>query len=183
MRAWLLKKHINPPIFFSILTALALGFIFGIFATGRFQKIDLALSYQVGPKAKQFLLTFTQNYWFFFIIWLAGLIPFGFIIVYFILFFRSFMFGVTFGLILKAEALFGTYSFFKLLLWHFIINLPLLIFLAHRVLIISFTTIPRNAHNKPKVNPVTYVNTLLLVTVGLVIFSILVALSSTTVAT
>ena len=68
-----------------------------------------------------------------------GFNPFGLLASYALLFGKGFMFGVTIGFIIKAEALFGAYSCFKLLVWQLIILLPLTLYIAYFSVLVSFS--------------------------------------------
>lgn len=176
--SWLIKKNINPKQLLSILLIIGLGLAFGFFASGQYGKIELSLTHNHDSKVKQFIIVFAQNYWYFFLLWLSALIPLGFIISYIIIFLKGFIFGVTFSLIIKAEALFGVYSFFKLVLWQFLILLPLFIYLSYYVISISFQSFTSQKISKSKLNFNTYLTLLLFVTIGIVFYSVLVAISS-----
>lgn len=175
---WLIRKNVHARLLLSIIIIIVFGVIIGFFASGHYSKIQLQLSINHDVKTKQFITAFTQNYWYFFLLWGSAFIPLGFTLSYLIIFFKGFIFGVTFNLLIKAEALFGVYSFFKLVLWQVIILFPLFLYLSYHVLLISFRTMPGNKSLNHQLNINTYLTLLLIITLGIALYSLLVAFSS-----
>ena len=106
-----MRKHNKSILMISIILTIIVGFIIGVISTSQLRRENYQLSYQDIPYLQVFLNSFSLNYWYFFLLWLVGIIPLGFIIAYFIIYFKSFMEGVTFGIIVKSSGLFGVATF------------------------------------------------------------------------
>ena len=107
----MIKKYLNKTSI-SVLFVMIIGFIFGIFSTNTIGKLELNVIKNNSSIVKTFINAFTLNYWYLFIIWFLAFIPLGFVIIYFITFFKSCLTGIIFGICLKASAIFGIYQFY-----------------------------------------------------------------------
>jgi hypothetical protein len=63
---------------------------------------------------------------------MAGMVTFGLIVNYFIAFFKGFMWGVTFTLLLRSEAVYGVFSFVKLIFLQSVFLFPALIYITYK---------------------------------------------------
>jgi hypothetical protein len=167
---------VNRKLLFSLIVFLLGGLISGFLATSEYRTIPLAIKTIDKSRLKVFFLTFSQHYWLIVALWFMGLIPLGFLGSYALLFGKGFILGVTLGFILKAEALFGAYSFFKLLLWQFILLIPLTLYIAYFSVLISFYRL-KFTNEKAEINLNSYLNRLLLASIVIVIYSFIMALS------
>jgi len=75
----------------SIIITIIIGFLIGIFSTNTLPKTVYEIDEEKKSYVQIFLNSFSLNYWYFFVLWFFGMIPFGFCLSYFITFFKSFM--------------------------------------------------------------------------------------------
>lgn len=168
---------VNLKLLLSLVVFLLGGILSGFLATSEYRTIPLSIKTVEVPRLKIFFLTFSQQYWLIAALWFMGLIPLGFLASYALLFGKGFMFGVTIGFIIKAEALFGAYSCFKLLVWQLIILLPLTLYIAYFSVLVSFFRL-KVTQEKAEINLPSYLNRLLFASIVIVIYSIIMALST-----
>lgn len=145
------------------------GMFIGIFSTNNIKNVNIKIIKKNLSYLKIFLNAFTLNYWYFFLIWFFGLIPFGFIINCFITFFKSFSLGVTLGICLKASAIFGIKEFLSFCFLELLIIIPLLIFTTYQ----SFKIINNQQYKKQ------YLNQIFITTFIIILFAILTCLKMT----
>ena len=170
---YLIKKKLSKTTF-SVLLFCLLGFIFGIFSTNTLDKLEIDLLKNDSNIIKTFLNAFTINYWYLFIIWFLGLIPLGFIITYFISFFKSCLIGITFGICLKASAIFGFYQFISFSVLELLIIIPTTVYIASKSININ---IGGKIELMSKGNE--YFNVLIKTTILIIIYAILSCLKMT----
>ena len=147
----------------SIIITIIIGFLIGIFSTNTLPKTVFEHN-----------SSFSLNYWYFFVLWFFGMIPFGFCLSYFITFFKSFMIGVTLGVCLKSSAMFGIMQFITYAILEGIIILPTLIYLANKS--IKFSINGRRTFNDTGQK---YFNVLVRVTIVIMIYALLTCLKMT----
>ena len=111
-----------------IIFVIIFGFFIGIFSTNTLSKLEISIENNLTKSYFEiFLNAFTTNYWYLFIIWFLGMIPFSFIISLFITFFKSFITGVTLGVFLKNSAVVGIFKFLSFSILEILIIIPLII--------------------------------------------------------
>ena len=154
----------------SIILTIIVGFIIGVISTSQLRSENYQLSYQDIPYLQVFLNSFSLNYWYFFLLWLVGIIPLGFIIAYFIIYFKSFMEGVTFGIIVKSSGLFGVASFIKFGFLELFLIFPLLYYVGYQSLKLSF-------RGKDMLNSKSdYFKVIIVATIFIVIYALLICI-------
>ena len=72
----------------SIIITIIIGFLIGIFSTNTLPKTVYEIDEEKKSYVQIFLNSFSLNYWYFFVLWFFGMIPFGFCLSYFITFLR-----------------------------------------------------------------------------------------------
>ena len=152
----------------SIIFTIILGFLIGVFSTNTLPKTIYEIDDTQKSYVQIFLNAFSLNYWYFFVLWFLGMLPFGFCLAYFITFFKSFMIGVTFGLCLKSSAMFGILHFVTFAILEMGFLIPLLIYLASKS--VSFSIFGRKSLQQ---NGQNYFNILVFITIAIVIYAIL----------
>ncbi len=170
------RRNLKKPnfIFISVLMTVFLGFLIGILATNNLDKENYAIERLDKPYVQIFINAFTLNYWYFFILWLLGLMALGFIFAYFIVFFKSFMTGITFGICLKSMGVFGVVQFAKYGLLELLIILPVLFFTSYKS--ISLSLEGKNRIGKSG----NYFKVILITTIFIVIYALLVCIKFNT---
>ena len=163
----MIKKYLNKTAI-SVLFIIIIGFIFGIFSTNTINKLDINVVKNNSNIIKIFINAFTINYWYLFIIWFLGFIPFGFIFSYFITFFKSCLCGITFGICLKASAIFGIAQFITFSILELFIIFPTLLYLSSKSINLNF-----EGKRNLILNGEQYFNTLIKVTVLIILYAIL----------
>ena len=163
----MIKKYLNKTSI-SVLFIMIIGFIFGIFSTNTIGKLDLNIIKNDSNIIKIFINAFTLNYWYLFTIWFLGFIPIGFVIAYFITFFKSCLTGITFGICLKASAIFGIYQFIGFCILEIIIIFPTLLYLTTKSINLNF-----EGKRSMFSNTENYFNVLIKVTILIIIYAIL----------
>lgn len=158
----------------SILLTIISGILIGIFSTSTLKDISFELTNTNKNFLTIFLNAFTLNYWYFFIIWIFGMIPLGFLISYFITFFKSFILGITLALCLKTSAIFGAIEFICLIIIDFLILIPSLIYIVNAS--INYSLIGKKSY---QANPNLYFNKLIKITILVIIYAILTCLKVT----
>lgn len=160
----------------SILLTICSGFFIGVFSTNTLPKQMYELDTVPKNYVQVFLNAFSLNYWAFFVMWFLGLMPFGFLLIYFIIFFKSFMLGVTLGVCLKSSAIFGTKLFVSFVFLELLIIIPTLIYLAKKSISYSlfYKTLFLNNFNNSK-----YFNVLIKVSAFIILYAILTCLKMT----
>lgn len=98
----------------------------------------------------------------------------GFIITYLIIFFRGFILGVSFSLLLKANGLTSIGTFLSLSLPEILIIIPTFIYFSYLSVKMSLTGGKENSTLKAS----NYLNKLLLITFIIVIYAIIVMLQN-----
>lgn len=164
-----MKRHnLKKPnfIFITILMTIIFGFLIGMLSTNKLSKEYYSVERLDKSYVQIFINAFTLNYWYFFLLWLLGLMPFGFIIAYFIVFFKSFMTGVTLGICLKSTGVFGIIHFFKYGVLEMIIILPILLYVGYKSIALSF-----EGKNK-MTNGINYFNVILITTILIIIYAL-----------
>ncbi len=126
------KYQYNSRLLTSAIVIIVVGFIFGFMASGDLKHITFQVDRISSSRVKIFINAFTINYWYLFVSWIAGMVSFGLIVNYFIAFFKGFIWGVTFTLLIRSEAVFGFFSFFKLILLQILFLLPALIYVTYQ---------------------------------------------------
>ena len=170
------KIKLTPRVQFkrqllSIVMVIILGFLVGILSTNRLEKEVYTITKSTRPFVEIFIHTFTLNYWYFFILWVCGVLPLGFIISYFIGFFKSFMIGVTIGICIKSSGLFGIIQYVKFGILEIVILLPILIYASYKSISLSL-----NGRDQLFQNKENYWNVLVKITLGIILFSLLTCL-------
>lgn len=132
MRSIQTKYQINLRLLTSIIVTILIGFVFGFMASGDIKYLTFQVERVTSSRVKLFLNALTINFWYLFISWIVGMISFGLIINYFIAFFRGFIWGVTFTLLMRSEAIFGFFSFFKLIFLQILFLLPAIIYVTYQ---------------------------------------------------
>lgn len=98
----------------------------------------------------------------------------GFIICYFIIFFKGFIRGIAFSLLLKANGLASIGTFINITLPEIIIITPLFWLLAYHALATSFNGGRRyNYGNKEK-----YLNQLIYITIGIIFYAVIITVTN-----
>lgn len=163
-----LKKRLSK-INILIIFVILFGFFIGIFSTNTLAKLEITID---TDKTKSyfeiFLNAFTTNYWYFFVIWFLGMIPFSFIFSLFITFFKSFITGVTCGVFLKNSAVIGVFKFLSFSILEIFIIIPIIIYLTTKSITYSF-----NKFNPIALNNESYFNVLFKVTIFTIIYALL----------
>lgn len=165
-----MKKQNKNLLKISILLTIIAGFIIGIISTSQLSKENYQLNYRNIPYLQIFLNSFSLNYWYFFLLWLMGIIPLGFIIAYFIIYFKSFMEGVTFGIIVKSSGLFGVATFVKFGFLELFLIFPLLFYVGYQSLKMSFKG--KNMLNSNN----NYFRVIIITTIFIIIYALLVCI-------
>lgn len=163
----MIKKYLNKTST-SVLFIMIIGFIFGIFSTNTIGKLELNVIKNNSSIVKTFINAFTLNYWYLFIIWFLAFIPLGFVIIYFITFFKSCLTGIIFGICLKASAIFGIYQFVGFSILEILILFPTLLYLSSKSINLNFEGKRRMLSNGED-----YFNVLIKVTILIIIYAIL----------
>lgn len=158
----------------SIIFTIILGTIIGVVSTSTLKDINYQVTRIDKSYLSVFLNSFSLNYWYFFIIWIFGMIPLGFCVIYFIIFFKSFILGITLGICLKSMALLGVVEFLSFVIVDVLILIPTLIYISNAS--INYSMIFNNNLNK---NPGQYFNRLIKVTILIIIYAILSSLKMT----
>ncbi len=173
----MLKKTIKKTnkLIFSIILFLTIGIIIGVITTNNLKGIDYEIVKSDKSYLEIFLNSFSLNYWYLFIIWFFGLVPIGFIIDYFIVFFKGYILGITIGVALKSVSVIGIFMFLKFSFLEILIIIPTLIYLANKSIKNSF--VGRRILEKSNEN---YFNVLVKVTIIIIIFAILTCIKFTT---
>ena len=153
---------------------MIIGFIFGIFSTNTIGKLDLNIIKNDSNIIKIFINAFTLNYWYLFIIWFLGFIPIGFVITYFITFFKSCLTGITFGICLKASAVFGIYQFIGFSILEILIIFPTLLYLSSKSINQNF-----EGNRRMLSKGEDYFNVIVKVTILIILYAILSCLKMT----
>lgn len=152
-----------------IIFVIIFGFFIGIFSTNTLSKLEISIENNLTKSYFEiFLNAFTTNYWYLFIIWFLGLIPFSFIISLFITFFKSFITGVTLGVFLKNSAVVGIFKFLSFSILEILIIIPLIIYLTTKSIAYSL-----NKFNPITLNNESYFNVLFKTTIFTIIYAIL----------
>lgn len=157
-------KRIQFVLKTSILIVI-LGVILGILSTSTINKSDIIFEYNDKNKVMIFINNFCYNYFYLFIIWLLGFINVGIIFTIFITFFKSFIEGVGFAIIIKTYSLYGVIEFLKLKIFELIFIIPVLIF-------ISYSSISKSINNNNLNNNQDYIKKLFIMTFVIVIYAI-----------
>lgn len=168
-----MKKHsLKKPnfIFITILMTILFGFLIGMLSTNKLAKEYYSVERLDKSYVQIFINAFTLNYWYFFLLWLLGLMAFGFILSYFIIFFKSFMTGVTFGICLKSTGVFGIVHFLKYGVLEIVIILPILLYVGYKSISLSF-----EGKNK-LMKGGNYFNVILIATILIVVYALLVCI-------
>ncbi len=121
----------------TILMTIFFGFLVGILATNKLEKEYYEVTRIDKSFVQIFINAFTLNYWYFFLLWVLGLTTLGFLISYFIIFFKSFMTGVTLGICLKSTGVFGIVHFLKYGFLELLLILPILFFVGYHSIALS----------------------------------------------
>ena len=158
----------------SIIVTIIIGFLIGIFSTNTLPKTIYEINEEKKSYVQIFLNSFSLNYWYFFVLWFFGMIPFGFCLSYFIIFFKSFMIGVTLGVCLKSSAIFGIMQFITYAILEGIIIIPTLIYLANKSIKFSI-----NGRRTFSDTGQKYFNVLVKVTIIIAIYALLTCLKMT----
>lgn len=166
------RRNVKKPnfIFITILMTIIFGFLIGMLATNKLEKAIYDVERLDKSYLQIFINAFTLNYWYFFLLWILGLVVLGFIFSYFIIFFKSFMTGVTFGICLKSSGVFGIFHFLKYGLLEVLVILPLLCYVGYRS--ISFSLEGKNKMVKGQ----SYFKVIFIATILIVIYSLLVCI-------
>lgn len=159
---------------FSVIVTIFIGMIIGVISTSTLKNLDYQIVNSSKSYVKIFLNAFSLNYWYFFVLWIFGMIPLGFCLSYFVTFFKSFMMGVTLAICLKSSALFGIVEFVGYIFLDGLILIPTLIYLATAS--INFSLIGKSNYQR---NPNQYFGKLLKVTIIIIIYAILTSLKMT----
>lgn len=158
----------------SVIITIILGIIIGVISTSTLSN----LNYQVVTSDKSyvqvFFNAFSLNYWYFFVLWIFGMVPLGFCISYFITFFKSFMIGITLGICLKSSALFGIIEFISYIFIDGLIIIPSLIYLSAAS--IKFSLLNKGDFQR---NPNLYFSKLLKITFAIITYAILISIKMT----
>lgn len=154
-----------PFILKVVILIVILGVILGILSTATINKSDIVFEYNDKNKVMIFINNFCFNYFYLFIIWLLGFIKIGFAFTVFITFFKSFIEGVSFAIIIKTYSLYGAFEFFKLKILEIVFIMPVLIFISYQSINKSF-----NDHNLD--NNQEYIKKLLIMTFIVVVYAI-----------
>ena len=91
-------------------------------------EIDLIFE-KADSKGKIFINTFTLNYWYIFLFWIFSLTELGVFVSYGILFLKTSILGIVFSLLIKTNALFGTWIFLIKMLGQIIFIIPIMYFI------------------------------------------------------
>lgn len=158
----------------SVIVTIFIGIMIGIVSTSTLKDLDYSIVNSEKNYVRVFLNSFSLNYWYFFIIWIFGMIPLGFCVSYFITFFKSFMIGITMAICIKSSALFGIVEFITFLCTDIIIIIPLLIYISSAS--INFSLMGRRIYQN---NPNLYFSKLIKVTIIIIIYAILTSLKMT----
>lgn len=143
------------------------GVLTGFFATAYLEKQNVSVSNSTNSMVKIFINSFTINYWYFFLLWLFGLMSFGFVLSYFTIFIKGFMVGVLMGVLTKNGAIYGVGSFVRYAFGDIIILIPSFIYLSYQSVMFSFK---KDLYGNDKGK---YLRILLLTTLAIVFYSIL----------
>ena len=158
----------------SIIITIISGVLIGVFSTSTLKDINILVSKIDKNYIKVFLNAFSLNYWYFFLIWIFGMIPLGFLITYFITFFRSFILGITLALFLKSSALFGIITFLLFIINDCLVLIPILIYIANAS--INYSLIGKKSY---QTNPNLYFKKLIRITILIILYAILTCLKMT----
>lgn len=170
-------KRIKSTLFTKLNVSIYLTFLFGTLIGGlsiaKITVLDANIIIKDNSSdVVNFLNIFSLNYWPLFLIWILGLLAMGFIITYVIIFGKGYFMGLMWGFLLKTNALFGTIIFIKNALWDLFILVPLTIFISIISIRLSFV----KTNQKMVIN--NYLNFLILITIGCVIYSFITVLLS-----
>lgn len=152
-----------------VILFVILGILIGVLSTSNINKSDVVIELKNSNKVLVFINMFTLHYFYFFILWLLGFINFGFIFNLFITFFKSFIEGVSLGIIIKTYSLVGIGMFLKNKIFELILILPLLIFISYNSFNYSLGLIKNKYSDKVNLE---YLKKLFLMTFIIVIYSI-----------
>lgn len=154
------------------ITTVVVGFLVGMISTSSFDKTQLGSDFSLIkediPRVTIFFNTFCYQYWLFFLIWLLGLISLGFILIYFITFYKSLLYGAILGVILKTNAIIGFFTYLSKYFLEILIILPLLIYISSRSSQRALGIKQINYHK-----PDNYLNQLFIITLIIIIFAII----------
>lgn len=164
-----LIKH--PFIFKLIFITCFVGIIIGIVIGGRFNKINYGIENSEKTFFTVFFNNFTYNFWYFFLIWVIGFIPIGFIFDLLILLIKSIIIGISSTLILKADGITVIFTLIKLYLPELLIIFPSFIYLCYKSII--YSSIDYKFSNSQN----NYFNIILILSFCLILASILTALN------
>lgn len=165
-----LKNKSTNIIKIVILIMILSGMLIGIFSSIKLEKQNYQLTYSNKSYLQLFINSFTTNYWYFFIIWLTGLIPFGFVLTSLFAIIKSFLTGVIVCLSFKGNGIFGLLILIRYGFLEFLIILPLLYFVSYHIFL--NTLIGRNYLNKKT----SYFNILIIITLFIVLYSLLISI-------
>lgn len=143
---------------------MVLGIVIGIFSTANLNENEIILEYEQNNKVMIFVNSFCKHYFYLFIIWLLGFVNLGFIISFFIGFFKSFIEGVSLGVIIKTINLLGIGYFIKYRILEILVILPVLAY-------VLYNSVKRNFDKN--INNDQYIKTLFLMTLFVVIYSVI----------
>lgn len=147
----------------SIILVILLGFLLGVLKGINLPEIDYEIERKEMSFFKLMINTFSINYWYLFLIWFIGFFPCGFIILYFMDFYKGFLSGLLLGMIIKANGVFGLFEIIK----YVSCNMLFIIFIT---LYISFFAIYNSMYSSVKNN---YYSKLIIMTLFLLVCSIL----------
>lgn len=104
-------------------------------------------------------------------LWVCGLFTFGFVIIYFIIFFKGFTIGTIGLILLKSNGLPSVGDLIKIAFPEIIIIIPLFLYLSYYAINHNFNqkTLYQNIANN-------YINKLFISTGGIVIYAIIIAI-------